>query len=325
MMTTISQQLLLVIFLTFRSITSSALAIIVQSRNPVCFVSYSTDKILSAECAGRRRSGGKFALTSLLASADDGKSQTRTKLSEADKERLLLSEPALNAFIVAEMEHFLLETIEEIENGYGRSKWQMRTDEKISAGLIQKDGTVINNDYADATKTMNASQAVDLICNTTRIAFTDGYNQQGLLSALGSAICFFRNYFREPRLIAACEQVGLSDYDVAHHITDMYHHKSFRGAYTKTLTPSGNGEIAARIAVGLEDSMEPTDQSIKAGVAGTDQDIDDDDECLLWSPTTPGVCLNWKSENEAWRKKRFERIQMEGTRDPRRGGSGTTR
>ena len=54
-------------------------------------------------------------------------------------------------------------------------------------------------------------------------------------------------------------------------------------------------------------------------------DRDPDDECLLWSPTTPGVCLHWKSDDEAWRTKRFERIQMEGTRDPRRGGSGTTR
>mmetsp|Transcript_2836 Transcript_2836/g.6192 ORF Transcript_2836/g.6192 Transcript_2836/m.6192 type:complete len:87 (+) Transcript_2836:727-987(+) len=51
----------------------------------------------------------------------------------------------------------------------------------------------------------------------------------------------------------------------------------------------------------------------------------DGDECLLWSPTTPGVCIHWKSDDDAWRKKRFERIQMEGTKDPRRGGSGTSR
>ena len=49
------------------------------------------------------------------------------------------------------------------------------------------------------------------------------------------------------------------------------------------------------------------------------------DECILWSPTTEGVCIHWKSDDEAWRKKRFERIQMEGTKDPRRGGSGTMR
>ena len=33
----------------------------------------------------------------------------------------------------------------------------------------------------------------------------------------------------------------------------MYHHRNFRGAYTKTLTPSGDGDVAARIAVGLEE------------------------------------------------------------------------
>ena len=35
---------------------------------------------------------------------------------------------------------------------------------------------------------------------------------------------------------------------------------------------------------------------------------EDEDECILWSPTTEGVCIHWASDNEAWRKKRFERI-----------------
>mmetsp|Transcript_10515 Transcript_10515/g.14090 ORF Transcript_10515/g.14090 Transcript_10515/m.14090 type:complete len:99 (+) Transcript_10515:719-1015(+) len=98
----------------------------------------------------------------------------------------------------------------------------------------------------------------------------------------------------------------------------MYHHRCFRGAYTKTLAPSGLGEIAAKVAVGLD-----TEEEKGGGIEG--DEIGEEDECLLWSPTTPGVCVHWKSEDEAWRKKRFERIQMEGTRDPRRGGSGTTR
>ena len=57
------------------------------------------------------------------------------------------------------------------------------------------------------------------------------------------------------------------------------------------------------------------------------EDYDDEfeDECLLWSPTGSGECLHWKSEEDAWRKRRFERVQMEGTRDPRRGSSGTSR
>jgi hypothetical protein len=120
-------------------------------------------------------------------------------------------------------------------------------------------------------------------------------------------------------------------FPVAHHIADMYHHYNFRGAYTKTLTPSGAGEIAARVAVGLdslaplgENSPTDKDKQILKKV-GDLIDNNEDDECILWSPTTERVCIHWKSDDEAWRKKRFERIQMEGTKDPRRGGSGTMR
>ena len=120
--------------------------------------------------------------------------------------------------------------------------------------------------------------------------------------------------FAEDAVAAPLERVGLSSYEAAHHITDMYHHRAFRGTYTKTLQPSGCGEIAAREAVGLP----PLD-----ALAGGDGD--EVDECVLWSPTNEGVCLQWASEDDAWRQRRFERVQMEGTRDPRRGGSGTTR
>jgi hypothetical protein len=123
--------------------------------------------------------------------------------------------------------------------------------------------------------------------------------------------------------------ISLSDYEVAHHITDMYHHRFFRGAYTKTLAPSGVGEVAARRALGLDavDVVvdDDVDDSTSTVEKNENKSRNDDDECILWSPTTPGVCLHWKSDDDAWRNKRFERIQMEGTRDPRRGGSGTTR
>lgn len=208
----------------------------------------------------------------------------------------------------------------------------MSEKDKLGLRLVDENGTVVSGEYDDAVANFasGGTTAVELICNTTETAFRDGFRQQGLLSALGSAIIYFRNYYRTtPTLIAACERIGLSDYDVAHHITDMYHHRSFRGAYTKTLLPSGEGEIAARIAVGLDTGKDEDEN--EGIVVATDRQIgaadeeEEDDECLLWSPTTPGVCLHWKSEDEAWRKKRFERIQMEGTRDPRRGGSGTTR
>jgi len=115
----------------------------------------------------------------------------------------------------------------------------------------------------------------------------------------------------------------LSDYAIAHHITDMYHHRTFRGAYTKTMPASGKGEIAAALAVGLEPpgNFLEKDKTTKQEEA----EEEDDDDCLLWSPTTPDLCLYRKSDDEVWRKTRFERIQMEGTKDPRRGGSGTSR
>lgn len=270
-----------------------------------------------------------------------------------------MGQVGLTAFIVAEMQHFLNSTMVEFDKGlrYG-VKWEMSVSEKLIMGLLLKvdkdkdkdsddsDGTTVvpSDEYAAAVArfqgTKGGQEAVDALCHTTQVAFGDGFESQGLLSALGSAIIFFRSYYRaNATLVAACERVGLSDYDVSHHISDMYHHRTFRGAYTKTLTPSGVGEVAARQAVGLQvkdDTKvgEGTKTNVGKNVPGkgapNDNELarenhDPDDECLLWSPTTPGVCLHWKSDDEAWRTKRFERIQMEGTRDPRRGGSGTTR
>ena len=92
------------------------------------------------------------------------------------------------------------------------------------------------------------------------------------------------------------------------------------------MTPSGDGDVAARIAVGLDepDDNEGSDGKAKNNNLNESKD-EEEDECILWSPTTAGSCIHWKSDDEAWRKKRFERIQMEGTKDPRRGGSGTMR
>ena len=229
-------------------------------------------------------------------------------LSAADEERLLLSEVALNAFIVAEVRSFVTEAMAEMEAGE-RKGWRLSSMEKLSAGLIEGDGTP-SADYK-AASAVGSKEAVDMICDAASKAFSEGFSQ-GLLSQLGSAISFFRNFFRSPRLFASCERVGLSDYAVAHHISDMYHHRTFRGTYTKTLAPNGVGEVAARAAVGLP----PLEVQSSAEAA-------EEDDCLIWSPT--GVCLQTRAEADEWRKRRFERVQMEGTRDPRRGGSGTTR
>ena len=90
----------------------------------------------------------------------------------------------------------------------------------------------------------------------------------------------------------------------------MYHHRCFRGAPTKTLAATGAGEVAARAAVGLPPAAET-----------------EEDDCIVWTPDgiTPRECLQRRSDADAWRQRRFERVQMEGTRDPRRGSSGTSR
>ena len=71
-------------------------------------------------------------------------------------------------------------------------------------------------------------------------------------------------------------------------------------------------EVAAREAVGLPPAAAAEE---------------DDDDCIVWTPDgiTPRECLQRRSDADAWRQRRFERVQMEGTRDPRRGSSGTSR
>ena len=293
----------------------------------------------------RHHIDGSFGINTLFLAAaasnnNDGPIDNN-HLSQADKERLLLTEPALNAFIVAEMRDFVTKrmTFFDEKSTYAKNKWTLNDETKIKLGYIDPTNfTVINPEYVGVS--IDKDVAIDLICNTTQIAFKECMEEQpGLLSALGSAILYFRNYYREtPTLISACERIGISDYDIAHHITDMFHHVSFRGTYTKTLQPSGVGDIAAKLAVGLSiedntDNGSNKQQQKKDNVIIelddeeiVDEDEFDDDECLVWSPTTPGVCIHWKSDNDdASRKRRFEKIQMEGTRDPRRGGSGTTR
>ena len=264
-------------------------------------------------------------------------------MAPSEQDRLLLTEPAQTAFIVAEMKSFLTDAVERNDGPSGQlTRWELSEKDMLAANLIDGNGTIINEEYQEAKRlmAMNSSKnnnddhedcgkllAINILCNTTRDTFQDGFtNQPGLLSSLGSAICYFRDAFRNGPNLAACERVGLSDYVVAHHITDMYHHRNFRGAYTKTLTPSGTGEIAARIAVGLGDDDDDATNSIQRDDRDDkEEEEEEEDECILWSPTTPDVCIHWKSDDEAWRKKRFERIQMEGTKDPRRGGSGTMR
>jgi len=215
------------------------------------------------------------------------------KISAADEQRLLMSEAALNAFISAEMRHFCEHKMAELDEE-GTLADKMRLEQET-----------------------NGDDAVNLIVATSEAAFAEMHRNsdaQDVLSNLGSAISYLRNYFRGEELAGPLARVGISDYDAAHHMTDMYMSRRDVGvAFARIMQPSGMGMIAARKAVGLPALDE-------------DDGDDEEDECILWSPTNPGVCLGWKSEVDvAFRQRRFDRVQMEGTRDPRRGGSGTSR
>ena len=84
----------------------------------------------------------------------------------------------------------------------------------------------------------------------------------------------------------------------------MYHHRVFRDTQPgRTLMPSGKGEIAARAAVGLP--------ALEVEEAGGDKKVPAE-ECAVWGPN--GICLQTVKEAEEAKKRRFEKIQIEGTR-----------
>ena len=82
----------------------------------------------------------------------------------------------------------------------------------------------------------------------------------------------------------------------------MYHCWAFEDSAMQTLEPSGSGKVAARAAVGLPPLETPQSADGEAGP----------EECEVWGPN--GVCMQTKKEAEEWRKRRFEKVQIEGTR-----------
>ena len=219
------------------------------------------------------------------------------RISAADEQRLLYSEKALNAFICAEMRHFCESKMAELaedETPELKGRRDARLEELFGSG----------------------EAAVDLICSTTGLAFRElHHSDASVLSALGSAITYLHQYFRTDELASPLQRVGITDYEAAHHMTDMYMSRRDVGVgFARIMQPSGMGMIAAREGVGLP----PADAEIDYS--------EDENECLVWSPTREGECIHWKSEiDQGFRQRRFDRVQMEGTRDPRRGGSGTAR
>ena len=198
----------------------------------------------------------------------------RAARSAAEEQELLLTEPAVNAFIVAEVVAFVRE-----------------------------------RSYASEDQEAVSSDDVARITEATRAAYRAA-DQADVMGSLSTGLAFLRPRFEGADLVGPLARARLSPYQLAHHITDMYHHRCFRGAPTKTLAATGAGEVAAREAVGLP----------PAAAA-------EEDDCIVWTPDgiTPRECLQRRSDADAWRQRRFERVQMEGTRDPRRGSSGTSR
>ena len=200
----------------------------------------------------------------------------RAARTAAEEQELLLTEPAVNAFIVAEVEAFVRE-----------------------------------RSYASEDQEAVTSDDVACITAATRSAYRAA-DAADVMGSLSTGLAFLRPRFEGADLEGPLQRARLSPYQLAHHITDMYHHRCFRGAPTKTLAATGAGEIAAREAVGLPPAAAAEE---------------DDDDCIVWTPDgiTPRECLQRRSDADAWRQRRFERVQMEGTRDPRRGSSGTSR
>ena len=198
----------------------------------------------------------------------------RAARTAAEEQELLLTEPAVNAFIVAEVEAFVRE-----------------------------------RSYASEDQEAVTSDDVAQITAATRAAYRAA-DAADVMGSLSTGLAFLRPRFEGAELEGPLQRARLSPYQLAHHITDMYHHRCFRGAPTKTLAATGAGEVAAREAVGLPPPAEA-----------------EEDDCIVWTPDgiTPRECLQRRSDADAWRQRRFERVQMEGTRDPRRGSSGSSR
>ena len=106
---------------------------------------------------------------------------------------------------------------------------------------------------------VGGDEAVDLICASTEHAFTmmhKAKDANDVLSNLGSAISYLRQFFRTEELYDPLERVGVTDYDVAHHMTDMYMARRDVGVgFARILQPSGAGMIAALAAVACRQTM----------------------------------------------------------------------
>ena len=139
----------------------------------------------------------------------------RAARTAAEEQELLLTEPAVNAFIVAEVEAFVRE-----------------------------------RSYASEDQEAVSSDDVAQITEATRIAYRAA-DKADIMGSLSTGLAFLRPRFEGADLEGPLQRARLSPYQLAHHITDMYHHRCFRGAPTKTLAATGAGERAAREGEGI--------------------------------------------------------------------------
>ena len=209
----------------------------------------------------------------------------RRKEYTEDEERLLLTEPAMAAYVRAE----------------------------VSAWLIENN--LVSN------PTMTERNAVDDIAQAVMDAYMVA-SQQDILSNHGALLSFLQTELRGNNVANKRHQFSLAKtthYQVAKRTVDVLHHRLYRGTYTKTTAPTGAGEIAAREAVGV---------SALVDVESSSTVDDEEDNCLVEPPAElqQSVDCLWTENDQAeWRNRRFEKITMEGWRDPRRGNSGTSR
>ena len=137
----------------------------------------------------------------------------RAARTAAEEQELLLTEPAVNAFIVAEVKAFVRE-----------------------------------RSYASEDQEAVTSDDVALITEATRTAYRAA-DAADVLGSLSTGLAFLRPRFEGADLEGPLQRARLSPYQLAHHITDMYHHRCFRGA-DEALAATGRRGRRAR-AVGL--------------------------------------------------------------------------
>jgi len=188
---------------------SSLLLTIILSVSPVSVetfrsfpASFSLSPTATTTATNRKRS---------LQLANNHEKNSQPNLSVADKDRLVMGETGLTAFIVAEMQHFVNETVTEFDQGLRfDAKWKMPLEDKLQMGLAtalikvsgdddddddddddegvrsNNQSIILDEEYTKFCVSMTSAEAVDYICNVTQIAFQEGFSSVG--SSVGTGM-----------------------------------------------------------------------------------------------------------------------------------------